>query len=89
MKSHFFRINEYNYFISLKFYGWSRNLGQLKMSCQFRTKFMRDQWQTTNTAVPNQSQYREAGLGEVVIQPSAVSATTLILANHNAEAIDQ
>lgn len=50
---------------------------------------MRDQWQATNTAVPNQSQHREVGLGEVVIQPSAASATTLILANHNAEAIDQ
>lgn len=30
MKSHFFIINEYNYFISLKFYGRGRNLGQLE-----------------------------------------------------------
>lgn len=50
---------------------------------------MRDQWQATNTAVSNQSQHREVGLGEVVIQPSVASAPTLILANHNAEAIDQ
>lgn len=50
---------------------------------------MRDQWQATNTAVPDQSQHREVGLGEVVIQPSAASATTLILAIHNAQAIDQ
>lgn len=54
---------------------------------KFRTKFVRDQWQATNAAVPNQSQHREAELGEVVIQPSPASATTLILANDNAAAM--